>query len=74
MRFSFLIKRPAPQPPIQKATQQTPTTQTSLDIRGPSELLLDLPDNSSTKWRHTANELLNDQIKYEVYVSNEKND
>ncbi|TMW46773.1 hypothetical protein DOY81_008147 [Sarcophaga bullata] len=59
--------RPAPQPPTQKATQQTPTSQTSLDIRGPSELLLNLPDNSSTKWRHTANELLNDQIKYEVY-------
>lgn len=65
-----LINRPAPQPPTQKATQQTPTSQTSLDIRGPSELLLNLPDNSSTKWRHTPNELLNDQIKYEVYVSN----
>ncbi|XP_065354530.1 ankyrin repeat and sterile alpha motif domain-containing protein 1B [Calliphora vicina] len=59
--------RPAPQPPTQKATQQTPTAQTSLDIRAPSELLLGLPDNVRTKWRHSANDLLNEQIKYEVY-------
>lgn len=61
--------RPAPQPPTsaqQKATQQTPA---ALQIRNPSELLLGLPDNLRTKWRHSANSLLNDQIKYEVYVS-----
>uniref|UniRef100_A0A1I8MHD5 Uncharacterized protein n=1 Tax=Musca domestica TaxID=7370 RepID=A0A1I8MHD5_MUSDO len=59
--------RPAPPPPTQKATQQTPSSTQSLEIRAPSELLLGLPDNLRTKWRHSANDLLNDQIKYEVY-------
>ncbi|XP_013116012.2 ankyrin repeat and sterile alpha motif domain-containing protein 1B [Stomoxys calcitrans] len=64
---SYRKNRPAPQPPTQKATQQTPTSTQSLEIRAPSELLLGLPDNLRTKWRHSANDLLNDQIKYEVY-------
>ncbi|KAL9888981.1 uncharacterized protein ACN427_008415 isoform 1-T4 [Glossina fuscipes fuscipes] len=58
--------RPAPPPPCQKPAQQTPH-QASLQIRAPCELLLDLPDNLRTKWRHSANALLNGQIKYEVY-------
>ncbi|XP_054747595.1 ankyrin repeat and sterile alpha motif domain-containing protein 1B isoform X1 [Anastrepha obliqua] len=50
--------RPAPQPPTEKP---------QLQIRAPSELLLGLPVNLRTKWRHSANVLLNEQIKYEVY-------
>ncbi|XP_017484634.1 PREDICTED: ankyrin repeat and SAM domain-containing protein 1A [Rhagoletis zephyria] len=53
--------RPAPQPPTEKPQQQ------QLQIRAPSELLLGLPANLRTKWRHSANVLLNEQIKYEVY-------
>ncbi|XP_067614846.1 ankyrin repeat and sterile alpha motif domain-containing protein 1B isoform X2 [Eurosta solidaginis] len=53
--------RPAPQPPTEKPQQP------QLQIRAPSELLLGLPANLRTKWRHSANVLLNDKIKYEVY-------
>ncbi|XP_011179080.2 ankyrin repeat and SAM domain-containing protein 1A [Zeugodacus cucurbitae] len=53
--------RPAPQPPCEKPQQP------QLQIRAPSELLLGLPANLRTKWRHSANVLLNEQIKYEVY-------
>lgn len=56
--------RPAPQPPslaVQKAAAAP------LQIRAPSELLLGLPANMrTTQWRHTAQTLLNENIKYEV--------
>ncbi|XP_037955613.1 ankyrin repeat and sterile alpha motif domain-containing protein 1B-like [Teleopsis dalmanni] len=69
---SYRKNRPAPQPPTpkqqqQQQQQQEPEPEPELQIRAPSELLLDLPANLRTKWRHSANVLLNEQIKYEVY-------
>ncbi|XP_030370677.1 ankyrin repeat and sterile alpha motif domain-containing protein 1B [Scaptodrosophila lebanonensis] len=63
--------RPAPQPPVlptvPKTANPTATATAPLHIRAPSELLLGIPANLRTKWRHSANTLLNEQIKYEVY-------
>lgn len=40
-----------------------------LQIRAPSELLLGLPANlRTTQWRHSAQTLLKENIKYEVQV------
>ncbi|KAH8388346.1 hypothetical protein KR093_004739 [Drosophila rubida] len=52
--------RPAPPPPLK-------ATAAPLQIRAPSELLLGLPASMrSTQWRHSAQTLLNEHIKYEV--------
>ncbi|KAH8414584.1 hypothetical protein KR215_009362 [Drosophila sulfurigaster] len=56
--------RPAPPPPL-AAVQKAATA--PLQIRAPSELLLGLPASMrSTQWRHSAQTLLNENIKYEV--------
>lgn len=62
---------PAPPPPIaavQKAAAAANST-APLQIRAPSELLLGLPANlRTTQWRHPAQTLLKEHIKYEVQV------
>ncbi|KAH8417573.1 hypothetical protein KR222_001960 [Zaprionus bogoriensis] len=62
--------RPAPPPPTSAVAQKTTAasnTAAPLQIRAPSELLLGLPANlRSTQWRHSAQTLLNEHIKYEV--------
>lgn len=57
---------PAPPPPTAAAQKAA----APLQIRAPSELLLGLPANlRTTQWRHSAQTLLKEHIKYEVQVS-----
>ncbi|XP_017953516.1 ankyrin repeat and SAM domain-containing protein 1A [Drosophila navojoa] len=57
---------PPPAPPALKTIEADPST-APLQIRAPSELLLGLPANMrTTQWRHSAQTLLNEHIKYEV--------
>ncbi|XP_064552810.1 ankyrin repeat and SAM domain-containing protein 1A [Drosophila montana] len=57
---------PPPAPPAQKAAAAF-SSAAPLQIRAPSELLLGLPANMrTTQWRHSAQTLLDEHIKYEV--------
>ncbi|KAH8310612.1 hypothetical protein KR044_002128 [Drosophila immigrans] len=59
--------RPAPPPPSVAAQKAAAAAAAPLQIRAPSELLLGLPASMrSTQWRHSAQTLLNEHIKYEV--------
>lgn len=71
-RRSHRKNRQAPKPP----NFQAPAADGSLDrrdsnleIRAPAELLLGFPTGLSTQWRHPADTLVNDSVKYEVNVS-----
>lgn len=58
--------RQAPKPPndIKLLTE----TAKNLEIRAPSELLLDFPTGLRTQWRHSAELLITGDVKYEVNV------
>jgi hypothetical protein len=55
--------RPAPKPPTQR------TSNNSLEIRGPNELLLGVPCGLRAQWKHSASTLISGSVRYEVNVS-----
>lgn len=66
--------RQAPKPPTQAKIKNDidikmlPKTATDLEIRAPSELLLDFPTGLRTQWRHSAELLITGAVKYKVNV------
>lgn len=64
--------RQAPKPPtqikIENDIKLLAETATNLEIRAPSELLLDFPTGLRTQWRHSAELLITGAVKYEVNV------
>lgn len=71
-RRSHRKNRQAPNPPGYKAATSDSTIKpidSNLEIRDPSELLLGFPTGLTTQWRHRADVLVHDSVKYEVNVN-----
>lgn len=60
--------RQAPKPPKDNAITLLAEAATNLEIRAPSELLLDFPTGLRTQWRHSAELLITGAVTYEVNV------